>query len=143
MHVVSQRARVLWTTQDLTIHSRFSVVAAFLPYRNGVGVLITTSFSKLNSPAPPIPLSTVQAAPRGVTCRTRGLDGFAVSFPVGLFHPLQHAGLRGVLRVARDSPGKIPYKAIGHCHIGSLSTVALAFCYSKLLQFGVFRLRLR
>ena len=26
-------------------------------------------------------------------CKTRGQDGFATSFPVGLFHPLQHAGL--------------------------------------------------
>ena len=25
--------------------------------------------------------------------KTRGQDGFATSFPVGLFHPLQHAGL--------------------------------------------------
>jgi hypothetical protein len=27
------------------------------------------------------------------TCKTRGQDGVAASFPVGLFHPLQHAGL--------------------------------------------------
>src|SRR5260370_4407776 len=40
-----------------------------------------------------MPLSTLQALPRDITCKTRGQDGFAVSFPVGLFHPLQHAGL--------------------------------------------------
>jgi len=28
-----------------------------------------------------------------ITCKTRGQDGFATSFPVGLLHPLQHAGL--------------------------------------------------
>jgi ABC-2 type transport system ATP-binding protein len=40
-----------------------------------------------------MPLSTLQETPRGVPCKTRGQDGFAVSFPVGLLHPLQHAGL--------------------------------------------------
>jgi hypothetical protein len=30
------------------------------------------------------------SVPRDTTCKTRGQDGFAVSFPVGLFHPLQH-----------------------------------------------------
>src|SRR5216683_3016886 len=40
-----------------------------------------------------MPLSTLQTTPRGVASKTRGQDGFATSFPVGLFHPLQHAGL--------------------------------------------------
>src|SRR5260370_28471734 len=40
-----------------------------------------------------MPLSTLQVIPRDITCKTRGQDGFAASFPVGLFHPLQHAGL--------------------------------------------------
>src|SRR5712664_3640399 len=40
-----------------------------------------------------MPLSTLQATPRDVACKTQGQDGFAASFPVGLFHPLQHAGL--------------------------------------------------
>ncbi len=40
-----------------------------------------------------MPLSTLQTTPRGVARKTRGQDGFATSFPVGLFHPLQHAGL--------------------------------------------------
>jgi hypothetical protein len=66
---------------------------AFLPYRNGVGVLIQTGFSKLNSPAHRYLLSTFQTRPRDLACKTRGQDGVAVSFPVGLFHPLQHAGL--------------------------------------------------
>src|SRR5215469_8542005 len=40
-----------------------------------------------------MPLSTLQATPCGATCKTEGQDGVAVSFPVGLFHSLQHAGL--------------------------------------------------
>jgi hypothetical protein len=35
----------------------------------------------------------LKVTPRDVTCKTQGQDGVAVSFPVGLFHPLQHAGL--------------------------------------------------
>jgi hypothetical protein len=31
--------------------------------------------------------------PRDVICKTEGQDGVAVSFLVGLFHSLQHAGL--------------------------------------------------
>ena len=48
-----------------------------------------------------MPLSTLQESPRGVPCKTRGQDGFATSFPVGLLHPLQHAGLA---RRSPDSP---------------------------------------
>src|SRR5271170_8217516 len=44
-------------------------------------------------PGPPIPLSTLQAASRDASCKTQGQDGVAVSFLVGLFHSLQHAGL--------------------------------------------------
>jgi len=39
-----------------------------------------------------MPLSTLQTTPHGVARKTRGQDGFATSFPVRLFHPLQHAG---------------------------------------------------
>ncbi len=46
-----------------------------------------------------MPLSTLQETPRDVPRKTRGQDGFATSFPVGLLHPLQHAGL------ARRTPG--------------------------------------
>src|SRR5215469_12836695 len=50
-------------------------------------------FSKLNHPSPPIPLSTLRLPPRDDTRKTRGQDGFALSFLVGLFHSQQHAGL--------------------------------------------------
>jgi hypothetical protein len=39
-----------------------------------------------------MPLSTLQETPHDVPRKTRGQDGFATSFPVGLLHPLQHAG---------------------------------------------------
>jgi hypothetical protein len=44
-------------------------------------------------PRPPTPLSTLRETPHDVPSKTRGQDGFATSFPVGLLHPLQHAGL--------------------------------------------------
>src|SRR5258707_4196403 len=56
------------------------------PTRNEVGILIYGLFAA-QSPRPPMPLSTLQAAPRGVACKTRGQDGFATPFPVGLLHP--------------------------------------------------------
>ena len=46
-----------------------------------------------------MPLSMLRLKPRGVTRKTQGQDGVAFSFPVGLFHPLQHAG------VSRRTPG--------------------------------------
>ena len=42
-------------------------------------------------------------APRDVPSKTRGQDGFATSFPVGLLHPLQHAGLSRRSPVCRHS----------------------------------------
>src|SRR6516164_4484443 len=62
------------------------------PTRNEVGILIYGLFAA-QSPRPPMPLSTLQETPRDVSSKTRGQDGFATSFPVGLLHPLQHAGL--------------------------------------------------
>ena len=49
-----------------------------------------------------MPLSTLRVTPHDVIHKTRGQDGFALSFPVGLFHPLQHAGL--TRRFAAQSP---------------------------------------
>jgi hypothetical protein len=40
-----------------------------------------------------MPRSTLRITPRDVPRKTRGQDGVAFSFPVGLLHPLQHAGL--------------------------------------------------
>ena len=86
------------TTQDRLLARDYRVTAV-LPSSNQerVGVLVLR-FSKFNSPAPPIPLSTLRATPRDVTCKTEGQDGVAVSFLVGLFHSLRHAGLTGRTR---------------------------------------------
>ena len=50
-------------------------------------------FFEAQSPGPPIPLSMLRATSRDVSRKTRGQDGVAFSFLVGLFHSLQHAGL--------------------------------------------------
>src|SRR5438309_1269345 len=76
-----------------TVHSRLAWLPCCLPLtRNEVGILIYGLFAA-QSPRPPMPLSTLQETPHDVPCKTRGQDGFATSFPVGLLHPLQHAGL--------------------------------------------------
>src|SRR5216684_3421455 len=82
-----------------TVHSRLAWLPCCLPpTRNEVGVLIYGLFAA-QSPRPPMPLSTLQETSHDVPCKTRGQDGFATSFPVGLLHPLQHAGL------SRRTPG--------------------------------------
>src|ERR1700683_784981 len=63
-----------------------------------------------------MPLSTLQLKPRGVNRKTQGQDGVAFSFLVGLFHPLQHAGLPRrtppnpaprALKILLDCPGQV------------------------------------
>src|SRR5713101_7876949 len=76
-----------------TVHSRLAWLPCCLPpTRNEVGILIYGLFAA-QSPRPPMPLFTLQETSRDVSSKTRGQDGFATSFPVGLLHPLQHAGL--------------------------------------------------
>src|SRR6266850_8211857 len=88
-----------------TVHSRLAWLPCCLPpTRNEVGILIYGLFAA-QSPRPPMPLSTLQATPRDAPCKTRGQDGFATSFPVGLLHPLQHAGL------SRRSPDRRPTRS--------------------------------
>ena len=77
---------------------------AFL-HQERVGVLILR-FSKLNSPAHRLPLSTLQATSRDVPCKTEGQDGVAVSLLVGLFHSLQHAGLARRTRINAIRAGR-------------------------------------
>src|SRR6266436_7516363 len=60
-----------------TVHSRLARLPCCLPpTRNEVGILIYGLFAA-QSPRPPIPLSTLQAASRDVACKTQGQDGFA------------------------------------------------------------------
>src|ERR1022692_5228586 len=83
-------------------HSRLTRLPCCLPpTRQGVGILIWR-FSKLNHPAHRCLRPTLRNSPRDGFRKTRGQDGVAVSFPAGLFHPLQHAGLsRRTTRNAR------------------------------------------
>src|SRR5713226_9695577 len=64
---------------------------AFLLLGMKFGILIYGLFAA-QWPRPPMPLSTLQETPHDVPSKTRGQDGFATSFPVGLLLPLQHAG---------------------------------------------------
>src|SRR5271157_1243976 len=74
-------------------HSRLTRLPCCLPpTRQGVGILIWR-FSKLNHPAHRCLRPTLRNTSRDGFRKTRGQDGVAVSFPAGLFHPLQHAGL--------------------------------------------------
>src|SRR5271165_3052758 len=92
VHVVSQRARVLRprrTGQPLA-----SNAAAVLPSSYSSGSWHPDlAFFESKSPRPPMPRSTLRNTPRDVPRKTRGQDGVAFSVPVGLLHPLQHAGL--------------------------------------------------
>ena len=76
-----------------TARSRFitNSCSAFL-HQERVGVLIFR-FSKLNHPSHRYPCLRFERHLAMPPRKTRGQDGVAVSFPVGLFHSLQHAGL--------------------------------------------------
>ncbi len=91
VQVVSQRARVLRLRRTSNPLAIAWLLCCLPPTRNEVGILIYGLFAA-QSPRPPMPLSTLQETPRDVPSKTRGQDGFATSFPVGLLHPLQHAG---------------------------------------------------
>src|SRR5215831_1175807 len=64
------------TTQDRSIHSRKrGCRVAFLPSERSQHPDPSVFRSSIAGPL--IPLSTLQAAPRDATCKTRGQDGFA------------------------------------------------------------------
>src|SRR6266404_7700850 len=98
VHVVSQRARVLRLRRANRPLAKFTrpVVLPSLP-EDEVGALINPFRSSIARPTKP--LSTLRLRPRGGNRKTQGQNGVAFSFPVGIFHPLQHAGL------SRRTPG--------------------------------------
>ena len=78
--------------------------------RNGVGVLFQTGFSKLNSRPTDLCLRfkrLLAASPARLEARIDTL----LSFPVGLFHRLQHAGPQAVLY---GTTGRAYSLAMGH-----------------------------
>src|ERR1039457_2271256 len=74
-------------------HSRITRLRVAFPLLRMESASCSSAFSKLNRPAHRCLRTTLQETPRDDPCKTRGQDGFATSFPVGLLHPLQHAGL--------------------------------------------------
>ena len=62
--------------------SRFSLWMYFFLATASHGLLdpVPNGLFEAQSPRRPIPLSTLQAAPRGVSCKTQGQDGFAAPF---------------------------------------------------------------
>src|SRR6266851_3583441 len=118
-------------------HSRITRLPCCLPpTRNGVGILIYGLFAA-QSPRPPMPLSTLQETPHDVPCKTRGQDGFATSFPVGLLHPLQHAGL------ARRTPAcpSSVILAIGGVFTRVLVKHSKSFSFIDRISVGVDRMQ--
>ena len=92
LHVVSSACAGSNDYAGPDSHSRLTRLPCCLPpTRQGVGILIWR-FSKLNHPAHRCLRPTLRNTPRDVSRKTRGQDGVAFSFPVGLLHPLQHAG---------------------------------------------------
>jgi hypothetical protein len=74
-------------------HSRLTLLPRCLPLsRNRVGILFFRVF-EAQSPRPLHLRLTLRNPPHDVFRKTRGQDRVACSFPVGLLHPLQHAGL--------------------------------------------------
>jgi len=97
-----------------TAHSRFVANSHLAFLRSGGSQRPDYSFFEAQSPGPPIPLSTLRVTPRDASRKTQGQDGVAVSFLVGLFHSLQHAGLTRRSLINELSPNLIlaqgPYR---------------------------------
>jgi hypothetical protein len=88
----SQRAQALTTTQDRTatrVYAAAVLPSSYSPWSRHPD----PRFYEAQSPGPPMPRSTLRHTPRDVSRKTRGQDGFAISFPAGILPPLQHAGL--------------------------------------------------
>src|SRR5271157_5566815 len=74
-------------------HSRLTRLPCCLPPTRQGGGLLIWRFSKLNHPAHRCLRPKLRNPSREGFRKTRGQDGGPVSFPAGVFHPLQHAGL--------------------------------------------------
>src|SRR5437879_1098357 len=81
------------TTQDLTIHSRFTWLSCCLPPLGKESASCSIGFSKLNSPAHQYLCLRFKRHLAMPPARLEARMDSLLSFPVGLFHPLQHAGL--------------------------------------------------
>ncbi len=81
------------TTQDLAIHSRVTWLPCCLPPLGMESASCSFGFSKLNSPAHWYLCLRFGSHLAMYPARLEARMDSLFSFPVGLFHPLQHAGL--------------------------------------------------
>jgi hypothetical protein len=81
------------TTQDRTIHSRLAWLLCCLPPLGTESASCSIGFSKLNSPAHRYLCLRFKRYLAISPARLEARMDSLLSFPVGLFHPLQHAGL--------------------------------------------------
>src|SRR5215472_1786923 len=87
------------TTQDRASHSRLAWLLCCLPPLGMESASCSIGFSKLNSPAHRYLCLRFKRYLATSPARLEARMDSLFSFPVGLFHPLQHAGL------SRRSPG--------------------------------------
>jgi hypothetical protein len=90
------------TTQDRTIHSRLAWLSCCLPPLGTELASCSIGFSKLNGPAHRYLCLRFKRHLAMSPARLEARMDSLLSFPVGLFHPLQHAGL------SRRSPSGRP-----------------------------------
>src|SRR6516165_10819824 len=81
------------TTQDRTIHSRLAWLSCCLPPFGTESASCSIGFSKPNSPAHRYLCLRFKRHLATSPARLEARMDSLLSFPVGLFHPLQHAGL--------------------------------------------------
>src|SRR6267378_977490 len=76
-----------------TVHSRLAWLSCCLPLLRRESASCSTRFSKLNSPAHRYLCLRFKRHLTMPPARLKARMDSLLSFPVGLFHPLQHAGL--------------------------------------------------
>jgi hypothetical protein len=99
VHVVSQRARVLRLRKTEQSTRNLTWLLCCLPPLGTESASCSIGFSKLNSPAHRYLCLRFKRHLAMSPARLEARMDSLLSFPVGLFHPLQHAGL------SRRSPG--------------------------------------
>src|ERR1700682_1571503 len=100
-----RRVRGSQTTQDQTDHSRLTWLSCCLPPLGMESASCSIGFSKLNSPAHQYLCLRFKRYLAISPARLEARMDSLLSFPVGLFHPLQHAGL------SRRSPSGRPSRS--------------------------------
>src|ERR1700730_12254518 len=113
VHVVSRRAGVLRLRRASGPHATYAIRRVAFPVGDGVGVSDQITFRSSIARPTDAPVYASTATSRRQP-QDSGSGWSRFSFPVGLFHPLQHAGL------TRRTPG-CDSKCI--CSLNSLSSL--------------------